>query len=269
VKIYRFIPNGRDYPSIAHTVGEQWWPEGVDMGSLGAFLPRATFGSVPPFEGPCFLGHDPEAPLSDFPSLSLQLPILSPRAARVLAEAKLIEPPVPMTVSGIPCFAVQPLLTQVKPELPRAFVADSSRSLTMPNGEVLLYYSRSFDLDKVPGEFFTIPELEPFSDLYVTDRLLEVAHAERLTGLEFVELVFDDGPIEARYPTPRRTGRPCIHTPRAELEWELLEARCDPMLYPRLQIEEAVFTAVREGYVTFDFIEPEYRRSLPPPPLRA
>jgi hypothetical protein len=129
----------------------------------------------------------------------------------------------------------------------------------MPRGEVYLYHARVFEPDRIPGEFFTIPQFEPFSELYVTERLVELARSQGLTGLEYLELVFDDGPIVPHYPPAPPTS-----SFRAELELELIRGRCDLMSYSSTEIDAAFEAAVSAGYLARDFVAPEYRRSAPP-----
>ncbi|HWS90094.1 MAG TPA: hypothetical protein VN282_24205 [Pyrinomonadaceae bacterium] len=257
MKIYRFLPNARDYGVVTKTLAGRWWPDGIEMGrKMRELFPKLT--DAWPHEGNRY-DHDPEeVPLSDFPAFALNVPVVSRRAAEVLKRARLVSEFVPMTVSGEPFFAVQPQI------LPDVFDAERSRGLTFPNGEVFHYYLRSFDTSKVAAEFFAIPELQPFSDLYVTERLLREAEAAGLTGLEYVELVYDeDGPFVPVYPAEAR-ARADEFTYRRRLEWELLYWRGSLRWYDEEVIDEAIGRALAAGLVSYVYVRPEYRRDAPP-----
>jgi hypothetical protein len=241
MKIYRFVPNGRDYAPITRPVVGRFWPDGIDMGPVFPDIYPDAHGSPRGYR----LSW-PGAPMSDFPAFALNLPMISAHAARVLGS---LVKTVPTTVDDQPIFAVQPLLQG------GGFVASASRALALPRGEPLLYTARAFDPAAVPGEFFTIAELSPFSDLYVTERLVDAARTAGLTGLECLELVWDDHPVEVRYPPVPREAIPRF-TLRRDLEHELLKGRCDFGAYDSTTAEAAIDDAVVKGYVAFEFVEP-------------
>lgn len=222
----------------------QWWPDGLD---LGPFMPRLFPQSGDPWShaGNQFNQYPSEAPLPDFPAFALNVPIVSPRAADVLRRAALISDAVPLTVSGAPHFAIQPQRSQ------NVFRPASSSGLTLPGGEIFHYHRRDFE---TAG-----PEFEPFSELYITERVLDQADAAGLTGLEYYGLVFDDGPVEPVYPTVEQTAIPDL-TVRRQLEYDLLYWRCSLWSYSKPQIEEAVKSAVARGVLSFDYVVPEYQR---------
>jgi hypothetical protein len=258
MQIFRFIPNAYNYPLIIRTLSGQWWPEGVDLGRFMNYLCPKSFGDYPwAHEGNCYLHEPSELELSDFPAFALHLPVISPYAADVLTSSGLISTPVPMTVSGRPFFAVQPALTLLEPNLPQPFVAEDSKGLAMSGGEIFHYYSRTFDVSRITKDFFTIPEFEPYSDLYITERLVDIAKAAGLTGLEYLELVYDNGPLEPRYPTIDRSAIPSF-TARRKLESELMEGRCSMLLYDTLATRDAVDSAVCSGYASFEYLQPKY-----------
>lgn len=254
MKIWRFVPNARDYGTLMHAHSCRWWPQGIDLGRLmEAEFPKTHGSGTWAHEGNRYRRMPPDRPLGDFPALALQVPILSPRAADLLHDAGLILPPVPVSVAQEPCYAVQPLMTSVMPGLPRAFVPERSRAIDLlGDGLVPLYLERAFDTSCIPGEFFTIPELEPYSDLYVTERLVALARSAGLTGLEFLELVYDDGPVPLRYAPVSRGEIPEIDS-RRTLESELLTGRCALYVLDEPVCAEALIRAVCSGYLTFDW----------------
>jgi hypothetical protein len=252
MKIYRYLPNAHEYAVVTMTLAGKWWPDGIDLGPvMQKLFPK---GSGPwAHENNRYTKYPPELPLSDFPAFALNVPLVSERAAAVLACMGFISDPVPLTVSGQPFFAVQPQ------ELPGVFDAANSRGLTLPGGEVFHYYQRSFDPSKVTAEFFVIPALQPFSDLYITERLLREVKALGLTGLEYVELVYDDGPVVPVYP-PVERERITQYSYRRRLEWELLYWRGSLRFYDEDVIRDAIEKAVSDGMISFDYVQPSYRR---------
>lgn len=257
MKIWRFVPNARDYATLMHAHTCRWWPQGIDLGRLmEAELPKTHGSGTWVHEGNRYQRIPSDRPLGDFPTLALQVPVLSPRAADLLHAAGLILPPVTVSVSDAICYAVQPLMTSVMPNLPHAFVPERSKAIDLTgDGLVPLYLERTFDESCIPGEFFTIPELEPYSDLYVTERLVALARSANLTGLEFLELVYDDGPVPLRYAPVSRGEVPEIGS-RRKLESELLTGRCLLYVIDEPACEEALIRAVCNGYLTFDWRPP-------------
>ena len=257
MKIWRFVPNARDYATLMHARTCRWWPDGIELGRLmDAEFPKTHGRGTWVHEGNRYRRIPAERPLGDFPALAMQVPILSPRAADLLHAAGLIRSPVPVSVSGETCYAVQPLMVSVMPSLPRAFVPERSRSIALTGDDLVpLYVERAFDESCIPGEFFTIPELEPYSELYVTERFVALARGAGLTGLEYLELVYDDGPVPLRYKPVSRSEIPEIDS-RRKLETELLSGRCLLYVFDEPTCEEAMIRAVCDGYLTFDWRRP-------------
>jgi hypothetical protein len=257
MKIWRFVPNARDYAALMHTRTCRWWPEGIDLGGLmEAEYPKTHGGGTWAHEGNRYRRIPAGHPLSDFPALTMQVPILSPRAAELLHNLGLISTPIPLWVSGEEHYAVQPLMLSVMPDLPRAFVPEQSKAVRLPGSDAaLLFVERAFDESRVPGEFFTIPELEPYSDLYVTERFVARAREAGLAGLEYLELVYDERPVPLRYAPVSRAEIPEIDS-RRKLEWELLAGRCLLYVFDEPTCEDAIIQAVCNGQVTFDWRHP-------------
>jgi hypothetical protein len=256
MKIYRFLPNAREYAAVTKTLAGKWWPDGLDLGVvMQQLFPKRT--DPWPHEDNRYDKYPPELSLSDFPAFALNVPVLSERALAALTCVGLVSDAVPMTVSGQPFFAVQPRV------LPGVFDEENSRGLALPGGEVFHYYLRSFDVSKVTAEFFVIPKLQPFSELYITERLLGAAKAAGLTGLEYVELVYDEGgPVVPVYPAVARE-RITQYSYRRRLEWELLFWRAEFSCYDEAAIRDAVEGAVSAGLISFDYVRPDYRREAP------
>jgi hypothetical protein len=261
MKIYRFLPNARHYAVVTKTLVGQWWPDGIELGGVM----RQLFPKGPgrwPHVNNCYNQYPPELPLSDFPAFALNVPVLSERALAALTSARLVSDAVPMTVSGLPFFALQPRV------LPDVFDEGNSRGLTLSDGEVFHYYRRSFDVSKVTAEFFVIPKLQPFSDVYVTEQLLGAAEEAGLTGLEYAELVYDEGgPVVPVYPSVAREQIQ-QYTFRRRLEWELLYGRASFRCYEDEEIRDAVEGAVSAGLISFEYNRPDYRREPPAEALR-
>ncbi len=143
-------------------------------------------------------------------------------------------------------FAVQPLLS-ARGE-PHPFVPEASSGIVMPRGEVIHYHTRMFEPSRLRGEFFTIPDHEPYAETYVTEALVDRARDAGLTGLEDLELVFDDEPIAPNHhpPPPAALDLPSPGY-RHQLEWELFIGRGSLWHYLDRELEEAFRRAVLDG----------------------
>lgn len=259
MKIYRFIPNTRRYRRVARSlVGNKWWPDGINLGRVADKLFPKVLPDAPsvawPYEGNQFDGIPDELPFSDFPALTLNVPILSERAARSLVALGTVDVRASMTVDGERFLVVQPQ------PAPGALQAARSIGTATPDGEVLFYYARCFDTSRIHAEFFTIDELSPFSDLYVTDRLVTAATEAGLTGLEYIELVFDEeGPVVPVYPSVPR-DQIHSHFGRGRMEAEILAWRCEVLGYADSYVEEVCVEAFSSGRLSFKDQVPTYTR---------
>jgi len=256
VKIYRFIPNGKEYTSIALKNG-QFWPDGIDFGEVIKmdFNDDLLFGQQPDHSK--FERISADLPLPDFPAYDLQLPIVSAKALEILSSDKTLENrAVPITVTGETFYALQPIMNIEKASNP--LVQKQSKGLTLASGEVYFYYSRMFDVKKIHGEFFAISDFKPYSDLYLTENLLERTVSAGLTGLEYVELVYDNGPVIPRYPKVNIDTIP--YTLRKEMEFTLISRRQMLYMYDWTDFQSRFQQAIADGYIPYEFMVPEYER---------
>lgn len=243
MKIYRFVPDLRLYAHPRRSIVGRWWPEGIELGSWMDQVHDDPSLWGRPHAG----GYDPipeELPLSDFPLLSLQVPVVSERAAERLGREDLAGRLRPMAIGGQRFFAVQPLL-EVRGEA-NAFVPEASSGIHLPGGEIVHYHTRVFEPSRLRGEFFTIPAHEPYAETYVTEAFVDRARSAELTGIDHLELVFDDGPIPPRHtpPSPEVLDRA---TYRQELEWELFRDRGYVWSYREPELEACFRRAILEG----------------------
>ncbi|HEU5056518.1 MAG TPA: hypothetical protein VFU21_08325 [Kofleriaceae bacterium] len=243
MKIYRFTPRIEGHAHPWRSVAGRWWPDGIDLGPAMAGLHDLSSHGIRPHADGRYDRSPEELATSDFPVLSLQVPVVSQRAAEALA-LELAGRLRPIRIGGEPFFAVQPLLA-VRGE-PHAFLPEQSSGIRLSGGEVVHYHTRAFDPSRLRGEFFTLPAHEPFAETYVTEVVIERARAAGLTGLEDVELVFDDGPIAPRHtpPAPAALERPSY---RQELEWELFKGRGSLWSYLDDELSAAFRAAVLAG----------------------
>lgn len=260
MKIYRFIPNTRAYRYVSRNLaGVKWWPDGIDLGpdadqDWPKILPDAP-DQPWAHEGNQFVGIQDDLPFSDFPGLTLNVPILSERAKRALAPLGTVDIPATLTVDGERLFAVQPRVAE------GAFQAERSAGFATPDGDILFYDQRSFDTSRISAEFFMIDALMPYSDVYITDRLVTAAAEAGLTGLEYIELVFDeDGPVVPTYP---RVPREKVHTffKRGLMEAEMIAWRCWMSM---ADADEACMELFSSGRVSFLDQLPAYERPRSP-----
>ena len=259
MKIYRYIPDDAHYRYVPRNmVGLQWWPDGIDLGRMQLFRPKSSReGGTWAYEGNCFDAYPKELSLSDFPALTLNIPIVSARALEVLSSATTLGAATAMTVDEAPYFVVQPKV------IPGVFDTKGSTGLVMPEGQTFFYYRRVFDVSKVDSEFFMIKEQFPYSDLYITDRFVSAASAAGLTGTDYFELVFDEeGPVVPIYPgeTLPNIRDSLDWRGRLELEYFLIHRRCEDWVYDEDPIERATCDAVARGYVSSGYKKPTYTR---------
>ncbi len=258
----------------AHPPGEQSDTRaeptaGTEPTADAAQAPRELVGPgygspIPPMEEDAPLAQDgryrrspDELAPSDFPLLSLQVPVVSEHAAERLGFhperggdwAGLASRLRPIWIGEERFFAVQPLLS-VRGE-PHAFVPEASIGIQMPRGDVIHYHTRMFEPGRLRGEFFTIPEHEPYAETYVTEAFVDRARGAGLTGLEDLELVFDDAPIPPHHqpPPPEALDRPRY---RQELEWELFKGRGFLEHYHPGELEAAFRRAVLDGLLPIE-----------------
>jgi hypothetical protein len=250
MKIYRFVPEIGRYAHPWHSVVGRWWPRGID---LGPWMEGADGGSAwgPAHDDGRYPSSPDEFPLSDFPLLSLQLPVISERAAerlgchpeRAAAWPELAARLYPIAIRDQRYYAVQPRLAGGDDN---GFVVEASRGIELPGGEIVHYHTRAFDPDRLRGEFFTIPAHEPYAETYVTEAFVDRARAAELTGLGELELVFDGAPIAPHHapPSPEAFDQPTF---RQQLEWELFRDRGYVWSYLEPELRTAFRAAVLGG----------------------
>ncbi len=252
MRIYRFVAHIEGYAHPWRGVNARWWPDGIELGPLMEGLYDMSRLGIRGYEDGRYDRAPDELAPSDFPMLSLQVPVVSERAAERLGFhperggdwAGLAGRLRPMWIGEERFFAVQPLLS-VRGE-PHAFVPEASSGIRMPAGEVIHYHTRMFEPSRLRGEFFTIPAHEPYAETYVTEVFVDRARGAGLTGLEDLELVFDDAPIPPHHrpPPPELLDRP---TYRQQREWELFEGRGSLWHYLDDELRDAFRRAVLDG----------------------
>jgi hypothetical protein len=243
MKIYRFTPRIAGYAHPWRSVAGRWWPDGIELGpAMDQTHDMSSYGIRPHADGRYDRSPE-ELATSDFPVLSLQVPVVSERAAEVLA-ADLAGRLRPIWIGEQRYLAVQPLLAARGES--NAFVPEASSGILLPRGEVVHYHTRTFEPSRVRGELFTIPAHQPYAETYVTGDFVDRARAAGLTGLEDLELVFDDAAIPPRH-TPPPAGALDRPTYRQELEWELFKGRGSMWSYLDEELEGAFRAAVLAG----------------------
>lgn len=243
MKIYRFVPTIAGHAVVPKTLVGRWWPDGIEMGTaMDHLFPKTSLSAHP---DNVYHQFPIDSQLTDFPAFALNVPLISEKAAAVLRSAGVTNNFVPITIDGKPYFAV------LYGRIPGIFRSESSEGLALPGGEVFHYYRRDFDTSKTTTEFFSLPVFGPFSDLYFTERLMDVVASAELSGLESSELVYDNGPLTVRYPPIDRTCLP-QGTFRQRMESELLYWRCSLANYDAAVIQEALESAAADGWISFD-----------------
>lgn len=243
MKIYRFTPRIAGYAHPWRSVAGRWWPDGIELGPAMDGTHDMSSWGIRPHADARYDRSPEEMATSDFPVLSLQVPVVSERAAGVLAgdlDGRLR----PMWIGDQRYFAVQPLLA-ARGET-NGFVAEESSGIQLARGEIVHYHTRSFEPGRLRGELFTIPAHQPYAETYVTGGFVDRARAAGLSGLEDVELVFDDQPIAPRHAPPpaEALDRPSY---RQELEWELFKGRGSMWSYLDDELRAAFRAAVLAG----------------------
>jgi hypothetical protein len=254
MRIYRFTPTTSGFAHPWRSVAGRWWPPGIELGpAMDQLHDMSSWGVRPHADGRYDRSPEEQA-TSDFPVLSLQVPVVSERAAEKLGfhpERSLDGDWLdlagrlrPIWIGGDRFFAVQPLLAA--PGESNGFLPEASSGIALPGGEIVHYHTRAFEPDRLPGEFFTIPAHQPYAETYVTEALVDRALAAGLSGLERLELVFDGAPVAPGHtpPPPGSLERPRY---RQELEWELFKGRGALWSYLDDELAAAFRRAVLEG----------------------
>ncbi len=252
MRIYRFTPCIETYAHPWRSVAGRWWPDGIELGSWMTHEHDLSSLGLRPHADAHYDRSPEEMALSDFPVLSLQVPVVSERAAERLGfhpERTASQPELAARLHAVwigeeRFFAIQPQLS-VRGE-PHAFVAEASSGVELSRGEVVHYHTRMFEPSRLRGEFFTIPAHEPYAETYVTEAFVDRARDAGLTGLECLELVFDDVPIPPRPKSllPDAMERPCY---RRDLEWELFRGRGSMWSHLDDELRDAFRRAVLDG----------------------
>jgi hypothetical protein len=261
MRIYRFVPDIERYAHPWRSIAGRWWPEGIELGRWMDNAHDMSRWGIRPHADSRYDFSPKEFPLADFPLLSVQVPVVSERAAEQLGFhpdrkadwADLASRLRPMWIGEQRFFAVQPLF-EVRGEA-NAFVPEASIGIQLSRGEVVHYHTRMFEPSRLRGEFFTIPAHEPYAETYVTEAFVDRARSAGLTGIDHLELVFDDGPIPPRHtpPSPEALDRPTF---RQELEWELFRDRGYMWSYLKPELEESFRRAVLAGLLPIGGIHP-------------
>ena len=248
MRIYRYIPDAGKYRRYYFMqLSYKWWPDGIDLGPRAErTYARSYDGEVWAYEGNNFPVGGRNAPYSDFPALSLNVPALSPRALDALRPMPGLEKVVAIHIGEADFFAVQPpVLEALDPE--------RSEGIFTPRGEPLFYTKRWFDENLVTADLFWVSALMPISDVYVTERFVDAALAHGLTGLDYLELVWDGAPVVARYPPTRK------HIDAREfLEQAQLLARRDAhrRFTDDPEYNQIVEQMIADGYLPLEYVHP-------------
>ena len=256
MRIYRFVPDLAGYAHPWDTLEGWWWPHGIELGSWMQRTHDLSALGIRPSSGH-YRRSPEELACSDFPALSLQLPILSERAAERLGAhperagswPELARRLHPLWIGEERLFAVQPLLSTRG--APHAFLPTASEGVQLSRGDTVHYHTLAFDPGLVRGEFFTLPAHEPYAETYVTEAFVDRARAAGLTGIDHLQLVFDGRPIPPTFPPPPASALDAIQPSfRHTLEWSLFHGRGSFASYPEDELRAAFRAAVLAGLIS-------------------
>ncbi len=265
MKIYRFIPNGKDFRFIR-------MPDAVTgvIGPRGILLRGSEFSaedfSVPLSDADVSLRGVVETyethplyanrPLSDFPPLYLNVPIVSERAVSILRRIdRCPDVLVPVSVDGFRFFAI---------DVASEIVCDPDRSewVAFPppcDDEPAFCYRRAFEISRVRGEFFGLGYWYGVSDCYITSIFVDEARRAGLTGLEYIELVYDEqGPVIPTYPVIERIER----ADRCKLFMERGNLSERWWTVGKVDFQPVCEGLIKRGLISLEYTQPTYKRSL-------
>ena len=243
MKIYRYIPNTINHGVITKPIDQKWWPLGIDLGHQMDHLYEGLSDNTSPNTLKHYPFDEHQLPLSDFPALALNLPLVSARAVEALKRHGVEGNYQQVEVGDQLFYAVQ---TYTNDEL---FDWDQSDSVNVGNIP-LFFHKRVFNTDAITGEFFTLPDFA-FSDVYITEKLLQICEQEKLTGLEQVELVYgESGPVIPHYVQESEPNLQSLN-PRAQLEMEIIEWRCSYYCVLKQEMDKFLVSISKKGYIDF------------------
>lgn len=205
------------------------------------------------YEGNLFQLSRPDRPIADFPAFPLCIPVASERGMSHLNGLSGLDRNVAIKVDGDTFFAIQPKMLKFNSinEAESSFISCPS-SDPLFSDLPLIFKFRQFNEIEIDVDIFWLECLEPYSDVYVTGKFMERVKDAGLTGLEFVELVFDNGrPCMPQYPiTQERDTQKLRSYPRYNLEMDLLANRGSALLCPSLGIQKIVMEQFNGGVLS-------------------
>lgn len=190
MKIYRYVPDGRQFRSMRVSYNDRFWPQGIDLGKRAdQEFPRGLTKAGWWLEGNQFRSYEATQPLADFVATTMNIVTVTERAVEAIGGKK-----VAVTTDGAPAFAIE------LPRLQGVIDLDASRAV-VSDGQPLFWYHYKFRPEHITADAFWLEEAMPFSYVFLTERIVEKAHASGWTGLDYVELVWDGtAAVELAYP---------------------------------------------------------------------
>lgn len=245
MNIYRYVPDGRHYRGMDVGYGDRFWPEGIELGSSAEQeFPKGIGGGRWWLEGNRYESTPGSTgSLADFVATTMNIVVLQSRAFQALGN---FASSVNVTVDDLPAVALQlPCLDVVSVE--------ESTFVSGPEGEPLFWNRLAFHEKSVTDDLFWISSSMPFSYVYMTEAFVQKSKSLGLTGLDYVELVWDGRPRELSYPPIRSAGSRNGY--RYYLETNFIMSRAAMMGYFSNDIEPILSTALKSGLLPWAYPE--------------
>lgn len=177
------------------TYVDRFWPDGIDLGGTTARdFPKGLDGAQWFLDGNRYRSRSgsPKS-LADVVATTMNVLIVRERAAALFGD----DLKRPVIVDDEAAAALQ------LPIADNAIDVARSSGVAAPEGQSLFWTSLEFRPENVQADVFWLREEMPFSYVYMTQEFVDRARNAGVTGLDQIELVWDNGACPLRYPPVR------------------------------------------------------------------
>lgn len=178
---------------------DRFWPEGIELGRDAELeFPKGISGTRWWLEGNRYhSAQGDNSPLADVVATTMNILVVQARAADACGLAGR---QVSVTVDDVAATAFQ------LPELEAVVDFDQSDAIRGPEGEPLFWNRLEFIPQRITHDAFWLKEDMPFSYIYMTEAFVTRAKSMGLTGLDYLEPVWDGSACELSYDALKSVG---------------------------------------------------------------